>query len=54
MHKESKVADIDERIAKLESLVGSSSGSGLDDLVSFCLGIYIYIYMYIKYKRIRV
>ncbi|KAI9316226.1 Dynamitin-domain-containing protein [Dichotomocladium elegans] len=32
MHKESKVADIDERIAKLESLVGSTSGSGLDDL----------------------
>ncbi|KAI7857789.1 Dynamitin-domain-containing protein [Circinella umbellata] len=34
MHKESKVADIDERIAKLESLIGSSSGSGLDDLPS--------------------
>ncbi|KAI9258822.1 Dynamitin-domain-containing protein [Phascolomyces articulosus] len=32
IHKESKVADIDERIAKLESLVGSSSGHGLDDL----------------------
>ncbi|KAI9498742.1 hypothetical protein BDB00DRAFT_881169 [Zychaea mexicana] len=32
MHKESKVSDIDERIAKLESLVGSSSGRGLDDL----------------------
>ncbi|KAI8145764.1 Dynamitin-domain-containing protein [Fennellomyces sp. T-0311] len=34
MHKESKVSDIDERIAKLESLVGSSSGRGLDDLPS--------------------
>lgn len=34
MQKESKVADIDERIAKIESLVGSSSGNGFDDLVS--------------------
>ncbi|CDS06745.1 hypothetical protein LRAMOSA09272 [Lichtheimia ramosa] len=32
MHKESKVAEIDERIAKIESLVGSSSGNGFDDL----------------------
>lgn len=38
MQKESKVADIDERIAKIESLVGSSSGNGFDDLVSKLYG----------------
>lgn len=37
MHKESKVAEIDERIAKIESLVGSSSGNGFDDLVRLTL-----------------
>ncbi|ORZ03057.1 hypothetical protein BCR43DRAFT_528829 [Syncephalastrum racemosum] len=34
LHKESKVVDIDDRIAKLESLVGTSAGRGLDELPS--------------------
>lgn len=33
MHKENKLSDIDERIAKIEKLVGSSAGQGLDNLV---------------------
>lgn len=36
MHKESKLSDIDERIAKVEKLVGSSAGQALDNLVSLC------------------
>lgn len=34
MHKESKLSDIDERIARIEKLVGSSAGQALDDFVS--------------------
>lgn len=34
MHKESKLSDIDERIARIEKLVGSSAGQALDNLVS--------------------
>lgn len=34
MHKENKLSDIDERIAKIEKLVGSSAGQALDDFVS--------------------
>lgn len=32
MHKESKLSDIDERIARIEKLVGSSAGQALDNL----------------------
>ncbi|KAI8064824.1 uncharacterized protein B0P05DRAFT_476252, partial [Gilbertella persicaria] len=32
MQKESKLSDIDERIAKIEKLVGTSSGQALDEL----------------------
>ncbi|KAI8372232.1 Dynamitin-domain-containing protein [Choanephora cucurbitarum] len=34
MQKESKLSDIDERIARIEKLVGSSSGQALDELPS--------------------
>lgn len=34
MQKESKLSDIDERIAKIEKLVGSNAGQALDELVS--------------------
>jgi hypothetical protein len=34
MQKENKLSDIDERIAKIEKLVGSSAGHALDELVS--------------------
>ncbi|KAF7721825.1 Dynactin subunit 2 [Apophysomyces ossiformis] len=34
LHKQTKVADIDERIAKIESLVGTAAGQGLEDLPS--------------------
>ncbi|KAG0174741.1 hypothetical protein DFQ28_002383 [Apophysomyces sp. BC1034] len=34
MHKQTKIADIDERIAKIESLVGTAAGQGLDDMPS--------------------
>ncbi|GAA5800991.1 hypothetical protein HPULCUR_006431 [Helicostylum pulchrum] len=34
MHKENKLSDIDERIAKIEKLVGSSAGQALDDFPS--------------------
>jgi hypothetical protein len=34
MQKENKLSDIDERIAKIEKLVGSSAGQALDDLVN--------------------
>ncbi|KAI8883871.1 hypothetical protein K501DRAFT_183402 [Backusella circina FSU 941] len=34
LQKESKLSDVDERIAKLEKLVGSSAGQALDDLPS--------------------
>ncbi|KAI7891640.1 Dynamitin-domain-containing protein [Mucor mucedo] len=34
MHKENKLSDIDERIAKIEKLVGSSAGQALDDFSS--------------------
>jgi hypothetical protein len=33
LQKESKLSDVDDRIAKLEKLVGSSAGQALDDLV---------------------
>lgn len=33
MQKESKLSDIDERIARIEKLVGSSAGQALDELV---------------------
>lgn len=33
LQKQSTVADIDDRIAKLESLVGSAAGQGLEDMV---------------------
>lgn len=42
MHKENKLSEIDERIAKIEKLVGSSAGQALDDLV---------ICSFIKFKR---
>lgn len=42
MHKENKLSDIDERIAKIEKLVGSSAGQALDDFVSSYMYIYIY------------
>lgn len=34
MQKEDKLSDIDERIAKIEKLVGSNAGQALDELVS--------------------
>ena len=34
MQKEGKLSDIDERIAKIEKLVGSNAGQALDELVS--------------------
>lgn len=33
MTKESKLSDIDERIARIEKLIGSSAGQALEDLV---------------------
>lgn len=33
MQKESKLSDIDDRIAKIEKLVGSNAGQALDELV---------------------
>ncbi|KAI9365582.1 hypothetical protein BD770DRAFT_455884 [Pilaira anomala] len=33
MHKENKLSEIDECIAKIEKLVGSSAGQALDDLI---------------------
>lgn len=43
MQKESKLSDIDDRIAKIEKLIGSSSGHTVEDLVS-SKNIYKYIY----------
>lgn len=33
MQKESKLSDIDERIARIEKLIGSSAGQTVEDLV---------------------
>lgn len=33
MQKESKLSDIDERISRIEKLVGSSAGQALEELV---------------------
>lgn len=43
MHKENKLSDIDERIAKIEKLVGSSAGQALDDFVSSFFFIIIFV-----------
>lgn len=39
MQKEGKLSEIDERIAKIEKLVGSNAGQALDELVSEILSI---------------
>lgn len=43
MQKENKLSDIDERIAKIEKLVGSSAGQALDELVNMTSELFIVI-----------